>query len=101
MMTQEERRQRRERIAKWAADNGVADASRKFGVSTGIVYESCAEFGLTAMRINRNGQGKKQFQILKRLIDGMNGQEIADQFGVTRQWVNQVKIAAKEAGFDL
>lgn len=101
MITHEQRRLRRKEIAQWASDNGVADASKKFEVSTGIVYESCAEFGLTALRVNRSGQGAKQFQILKLLLDGVNGQQIADRFGVTRQWVSQVKMAAIEAGFEL
>ena len=99
-MTHAERAERRLQISKYASLYGVAATVRKFSLSMETVRVACREHGIPFPRLRREA-GPHSFEILKALLDGVPLMKIADDFGLTKQRVNQVKQQGIKAGFIL
>ena len=93
-MTHKEARARRARIAKLGETMGTLEIAEKLGVSRAYVYQTLAREGIPSKKPNG-----RAFCILRRLLDGDRGIDIASEYGISRQRVNQVKVEAEKAGF--
>jgi transposase-like protein len=95
-MMRSEFRERRESVAA-AVRNGtpVAEAARKHGLSLTTVYHACSEFGVKAAPRERT---PSTLEIVAELLRGGRPADIAEAYGVTRQRVHGVKMAARKAG---
>lgn len=98
-MTREERAQRRRDIAAEVADGAaVGEVARKYSVSVSMVANACQEHNVAPPKLARNGSTQQRLQIVAWLIGGYTGGEIAEDLGVSRQYVSQVRQQAKDAG---
>jgi len=102
-LSHEARAERREAMAQCAAARGVHAAAAEFKVTTQTVSVACKEFKVTPLRTqsNKTRAPKTSFAMLKRLLDGKSQVEIAAEFKVQRQRVNQIAQAALDAGIVL
>lgn len=100
--THEERAILRKEIAEWVAANNatIAEAANHFHVSEPQVSKSCREHNVEPRRSERAAakKGVSQLAVLTLLIDGMKQAEVADHFGVSRNYVNIVVDKARKAG---
>lgn len=98
-----ERRQRRLKMAEHAAEYGVPEAAREFGVTTHTVHQALKEFGLVGLAhyIEAAGAGCTFFVLAELINTNDTCQEIGDRHGVSRQRVQQVAARAREAGIAL
>lgn len=93
----------RGKIAQWVKDNNasVPEAASKFGTSRKRVGYACKEHGVTPRLAESDYSppiARSTFEILCLLLQGHGGSEIAEEFGVSRQRVGQIKKRAVEAG---
>lgn len=96
-MNHKERAERRIKIAEFAAVHGTAKAALEFSVSHQLVTQCLKSHG---MRGNDRLTVKvSSFEILRKLLDGQSGSEIAREHNVSRQFVDIVKRRAQAAGF--
>lgn len=95
MMTHEERRKRRAKIAKYAAKHTDKETAAKFGVTERMVCSARAEhgFGKEDTRVPLTGYG-----IAACLIRGEKMADVARKYGVSRQFVNIVKNKMRKYG---
>lgn len=97
ILTHKARAERRKQIAEYASEHGRNAAATHFGVTVHLVAHAMQQHNISA------GTGRppntSTFRILKMLLDGVPGATIARDTGLTRQRIDQIKRAAKEAGF--
>lgn len=97
----DERREARKQIADWVADGHTAkEAAAHFKSSEPHVRKCCNEFGIEPEPLNVRFDRRKvsQMSIIALLIDGLNQSEVAEHFGVTRQYVNLTAVKARKTG---
>lgn len=101
----EDRKKAREQIAGYVASGKTTtQAARKFNVSEQTVRNSCKEFGvkIPAPRAVPGGKANTFDVIVARLNHPeFNDSQIAEQMGVTRQYVYSILKRANEAGLFL
>lgn len=97
-MTRKEQAERRATIAADVlAGMASSDAARKHGVSVQTVSAACIEHGTPLPANNR--RPIRSFDVLKRLLAGEKQSALAAEYNVTRQAINCIAVAAREAGF--
>ncbi len=94
------RRQRRE-IADFMKDalNTVESAAKHFGVDVHYVYKSCSEHGVKYRNNVKAIPNPNSFAIMRELWGGKNQADVAREFGVTYQRVQQILNAAIDGGW--
>jgi transposase len=102
-MTREELADRRKKIADAVREGKqIADICKKFGIGLTTVKNACREHNVEIdrkqVRSHEKQPGTEVLRIVAWLIQGYNSAEIAEDAGVTRQYVSQVKQRATEAG---
>lgn len=101
MLSHGDRAKRRKDISK-ALEKGisVSEVAKNFGVCISTVEISAKENSVVPVRDSRIQTIKPTtFLILKKLLEGQGLQEIASEFGISRQSVHQTRLKAEEAGF--
>lgn len=98
-MTREERQQRNESILEYAKQHGIAEAAKQFDVSYSSAYGVCRTAGVKLPRRVNATASLSTYGILKKLLDGQRQADIARDFNVSRQRVEQIQRKAEEAGF--
>lgn len=101
-LSHKERLERRKKIADLVKGGAPIEyAAKVFGVSTNTVRNSCKNNGVYLPRKANIHHATKvsSFQMLMELLKGKTLQAIADELGVTRQRVGQIRMAASMAGF--
>ncbi len=91
-MTHEDRAKRRAAISKAVEGGGmsVLEACAEFGVSVDTVYASSR---------TRRGRRVSAWKVLERLLKtNLTYQAVGDEFGISRQRVEQVRRLAEKAG---
>lgn len=97
MLTHDERRARRQKMAQYAHKHTCEDAALRFGVHEATVKAALREHNLPCRK--RRPPAVSSFVVLRRLLDGATGGTIAEELNITRQRVNIIKQRAKSAGF--
>jgi transposase len=106
-LTHEERKKRRKEIASYVASGKTGDqAAARFRVSLETVAKACKEHGVQLLR---KGQGHRTaakasgYSIVARIVEfpNMAEQQIAEEFGVSRQYINIVRTKAAKDGLFL
>ena len=91
----------RKAIAEWVRNNNstAARAARQFKCSTSRVITSCNENGVTP-KSNRRilPASPTSFEVLAFLLKGFDGSSIAEEMGISRQRIGQIKERAIAAG---
>ena len=95
-MDHKARAQRRKEIAEFIQKtNDIHKAATEFGVSVNTVYMACKENGIAP----RKHQRIRQLEIVASLMkDGARQIDIAEQHGVSKQYINQVYKECKRLG---
>jgi len=89
-------------IAGYCKQHTANEAAKKYGVPLGAVYAACHKSKVTPQKPLPNSRlSSKSLEILKLLLDGETGSDVARKHNVTRQWVSAIKTMAIKAGFDL
>lgn len=81
-----------------SAGASIVDVVQKFGVCADWVYKACYEHNVDWDRWHRQGCNVHPFKVLAELQNGRTLQAIADDMGLTRQRVHQIKDQAIEFG---
>lgn len=92
-----ERSELKKQIAEYASIHGVHKSAKRFAVSETTVRSSLYQNGLA--RAESIPMSVSSFVILRMLLDGIQGSEVASQVKVSRQRVSQIKKDAEKAGF--
>lgn len=98
-LSHEERAERRKQIAEFCKNNSVADAAKRFGLTSGTIRSACIEHGVQPIRDPSSTGTVQTMRILKRLLDGETQVKLAGEYRVSRQRVQQIQKTAEEAGF--
>jgi transposase len=96
-LTHAQRRVRRAEIAQLVADGlPIADAANQFGVSIETVRRACQEHGVAHRNVRIQASSMR---VLAELLNTRSStDEIGDRLGFSRQWVQHILRAAREAG---
>ena len=93
-----EREARRKRAAELVAQGDTpAEAADKTAVPVTVVQAACRQHGVSCKRITPTHAST--FKILRMLLDGRHPRELAIEYGISRQRVDQIRDKAREAGF--
>lgn len=95
-MTHKEQRDRRKAMALEVKRGADPDkVARKYRVSGMTVYFACRENG-----VERNGRSMSPstYSVIGALQEGRSGESIAQDFGVSPQWISRVRVACIQAG---
>ena len=97
-MTHEQRRARRKEIAEYSKSHTNYQTAKHFGITTTTVRQSRMEHDLP---IKVDGDGivpVSSYRILAEIIRGRPDIDIAKKYDVSKQFVNQVRLRAGDAG---
>lgn len=95
-MTHAERRERRKQMAAKVREGAEPETvAREFRVTLDLVERACKEF---KVRLLKRKTGLRTFRIIALLLQGLSVKTVAEQIGVTYQWVKEVRSDASEAG---
>lgn len=97
-MSREERQARRKEIAEFVkAGNSSGEAAQKFKVSIGTVQSAVVEF----FGVQREQKPTIEYamKVAAGFMLGKQDSEIADEVGITREWVRYIRKKAEAAGF--
>jgi hypothetical protein len=101
LSSHKERREHRERVALYAEQHGIDAAAVAFQTHIHTVYLSCREFGKKPFK-PKGGLKLKTLSVLHRLLTtDLPYKAIGEEFGVTRQRVEQIAADAVQAGFKI
>jgi transposase len=102
-LTHPERAARRAALAADVArGEDVGEVARRHGVSLATVRTSClAAHVVPGALPSTKVRAATSFQILAALLRGERMVDIADHFGVSKQRVEQIQRAAREAGIEV
>ena len=95
------RREFRRQVAEYAVEHGRVEAVQKFNTSWTAVDRGLQEIGVELCEKGANNLSVSSFKILRRLLDGVKSAEVQEEFHISRQRVSQIRLKAKEAGFDV
>ena len=88
-------------VKKFIEDNpgcGIADVAAATGVTQQTIYRYCDTYGFEPPVKRPKTVARSTFEILKQMIDGHRDVDIAQEFFVSRQRVNQIRVEAERAG---
>lgn len=89
--------------AQWVEDNDATlnEAVIALKRSHNYIWKCCIRFGVRPRRADGVGSGFSfnTYKILKGLLDGIPIIELAIDYNITRERINNIKIQAKKAGF--
>jgi len=98
-MGDQERRERREAAIELLREGIMPEeVERRLGLSAHYVAQLAYTSGISC---RRKMIARRSFHILASLLKGTQQQAVADQHGVSRQYVSQIANAAREAGIEL
>ena len=97
-MNHQERRERRRRIAEYAAEHGLASAARAFGVSITTASSSCSEYNIKPLCDERLTVRFSSYEVIADLLRGLSDSLIAKKHNMSRQRVNSVRNKCIEVG---
>ena len=100
-MNHQERRERRRRIAEYAAEHGLASAARKFGVSPATASSSCSEYSIKPLCAEQLTVRFSSYEIIADLLHGLSDSLIAKKHNMSRQNVNVIRNKCVEAGIPI
>ena len=92
--THKQRRERRQAMAEFSETLTNQETADHFGVTIPTVRLARKEAGFSA-KLN---VGPTSYGIIAMIIGGWTDKSIAKDLGVSKQFVNQVRLRAKEAG---
>lgn len=97
-MNRTERRIRRKAIAETVKKGAAIDETAyRFKVSEQTVRASCKEFSVALpSRVKRT-----HLSVVSKLLKGQSEVSISEELGVSTQYVNAVKMRARNAGFQI
>ena len=96
-LTHEERKERRERIAKYCQTKTVAQACAQFGCGETLVASACREFGTVPRMAVTKSSGR--LRIIATLVNTSESYAaVAKRHRVSRQSVQQLAKKCIEAG---
>ncbi len=98
-----ERKKQREAAAELCRTKTLSEVCAETGMSDASVRSACKEFGVELKKEPKkapHGLGTNSFGILKLLLDGKRQVDIAREFNVSRQFVEQVRDKGLKAGFE-
>lgn len=96
MMSHEDRRLRRKKIADYAKDHTDRETAKKFGITSQTVRFSRNEFQVS--KAYKQEVPPSSYEIIAALIRGEQKSEIARRFGVSQQFIGQVRDRAVKHG---
>jgi len=97
-----ERKKQREVAAELCRTKTLSEVCDQTGLSEQSVRSACKEFGVELKAEPKKapyGLGTNSFRILRMLLDGKRQVDIAREFNVSRQFVEQVRDKGLKAGF--
>jgi len=97
-----ERREQRKAAAELCKTKPISEVCVETGLSDSVVRLACKEFCVEFVKEPRkapHGLKISSFRILKLLLDGKRQVDIAREFNVSRQFVEQVRDRGVAAGF--
>jgi transposase len=101
-----ERKKQREAAAELCRTKTLSEVCTETWLSDATVRAACREFGVELKKEPKkepkkapHGLKTRSFAILKLLLDGNRQVDIAREFDVSRQYVEQVRDKGVEAGF--
>ena len=92
--THKQRRERRQAMAKFSETHTNQETADHFGVTIPTVHIARREAGFSA----KSNVAASSYIIIAKIIGGWTDKSIAKNLGVSKQFVNQVRLRAKEAG---
>jgi transposase len=98
-----ERKKQREAAAELCRTKPLSVVCTETGLSEASVRGACKEFAVEFVKEPKkapHGLKTRSFAILKLLLDGNRQVDIAREFNVSRQFVEQVRDRGLEAGFE-
>lgn len=98
-----DRKKQREVAAELCRTKTLSVVCTETGMSEAIVRCACKEFGVELMKEPKkapHGLKVNSFRILRMLLNGKRQADIAREFNVSRQFVEQVRDRGVEAGFE-
>lgn len=103
-LSHEQRASRRKAIAdEYNAGASVDELCAKYHVTKVTVHSAVIESGRKVNRVlsqyPRKDKPNRTLEIVRRMLDGERGSDIAKDMGVSNQYVSQVRIAAINSGF--
>lgn len=100
IINHKQRKQMRETAANMCRSMTIEEVAKELKVSEANVRMACHEFGVSPIKRKPPGNlGSKSFRIVKLMLDGMTQSDIGRELNVSRQYVEQVRDKAREAGF--
>ena len=105
-LTQSDRAERRKEIAATVRATGgnvgaVSAAAKKYGLTRATVERACLEHGVKIPRKPREDGDRitaPTLKIIRDLIAGKNGKDIAAEYGIKPARVSTIRKSAREAG---
>lgn len=97
-----ERKKQREAAAELCRTKTLSDVCTETKLSEAIVRAACKEFGVEFVKEPKkapHGLKTNSFSILRMLLEGKRQVDIAREFNVSRQFVEQVRDKGVAAGF--
>ncbi len=97
-----DRKKQREAAAELCRTKNMSDVCAETGLSMAAVSAAAKEFNVVPIKAPKKapaGLGTNSFGILRMLLDGKRQVDIAGEFNVSRQYVEQVRDKAEMAGF--
>lgn len=75
----------------------IADVAAALSIHSDTIKRYCEKYGFTPA-LPSSRVSLSTFEILHKLLTGHSQSNISRDFSVSRQWVHQVQVAAKQAG---
>ena len=93
-----QREERRKKAARLISEGATpAEAAEQVQIPVATVMRACKQYGVSCKRSQITHASS--FQILRMLLDGRHPRELAIEYGISRQRVDQIRDKAKFAGF--
>ena len=97
-MDRKQRRERRKRLAQAVRSGQKVDSvAKEYGLSEQMVRRACREFGVKPPSLAK----KTHLAVVARLLKGKREVAVAEELGVSPQYVSAVKHRARQAGVRL
>jgi len=80
-------------------DRSINDAAKHFGVCPSTVVNACRSYEANVKNRSFKGVQVNSFAIVKSLLEGKTEVEVAEEFGISHQRVNQLRMQAVAGGW--
>ena len=94
-----DRKKQREAAAELCKTKTVSEVAQETGLSEAKIRMACHEFGVDVLKPVKAGMSHRSFRVLRLLLNGIGQSDIGRELAVSRQYVEQVRDRAVEAGF--